>query len=295
MLEAVAKMPGTCGELVQGIKDGVSFHVSCPINIYPVAKVELEGDVPILNYPPGYPKAASAVSRTLSFLNCPDLGGKLAIRSFIPRGKGMASSTADVAAAIEATALALGKRLEKRQVARLALSIEPTDGSLFPGIVLFDHRKGTVFQRLGLPPPINIVVLDFGGEVDTVEFNQTDHSAVLKRLEPQIAEALKLVRYGVAHGDPELVGQGATLSAQANQEILFKPQLEQVISLAREVGAVGVNVAHSGTVIGILLDATNCDKEATADFLRQRIAGLERLLICSLVNGGCECDLAHSK
>lgn len=295
MPKAVVKMPGTCGELVQGVMDGISFHVSCPVNIYSVVEVELNGDVSVLDYPPERPKAASAVMKALEFLGRPNLGGRLTIQSPIPLGKGMASSTADVAAAIEATTLALGKRVKRREVAELALTIEPTDGSLFPGVVLFDHRQGRVYEPLSSPPPLDIVILDFGGEVDTIKFNRCNHSAALHRLEPQIAEALELVRGGIASGDPRLVGQGATTSAQANQKILFKPQLEQVISLAREVGAVGVNVAHSGTVIGVLLDARRCDKEAVADFLRRRLSGLESLLICSLIGGGCDCDSPNEK
>jgi L-threonine kinase len=295
MPKAVVKMPGTCGELVQGAMDGVSFHVSCPVNIHSLVEVELDSNVPVLDYPLGRSKAASAVRRTLSFLNCHDFGGRLTIQSPIPVGKGMASSTADVAAAIEATAIALGERLGKRQVAKLALSIEPTDSSLFQGLVLFDHREGRVFQSLGLPPPIDIVVLDFGGEVDTIKFNRCDHGAVLKRLEPQIAEALELICCGIAGGDPKLVGEGTTLSARANQEILFKPQLERAIFLAREVGAIGVNVAHSGTVIGVLLDVRRCDTKAIAEFLKKRLSNLESLLICSLIGGGGECDLTHNK
>jgi L-threonine kinase len=289
MSRAVVRMPGTCGELVQGAMDGISFHISCPVNIYSVVEVELDSNIHLLDYSTECPKAASAVRKTLEFLGHPNLGGRLSIQSSIPIGKGMASSTADVAAAIEATALVLGERLEESQVAELALSIEPTDGSLFQGITLFDHRKGKLCQSLGLPPPIDIVVLDFGGEVNTIEFNHRNHGAVLQRLEPRITEALELVCCGIASGDPILVGQGAAMSAQANQDILFKSQLEQVISLAREVGAAGVNVAHSGTVVGILLDARRCDKEAIADFVRKRVDSLERLLICSLIGGGCEC------
>lgn len=77
--------------------------------------------------------------------------------------KGMASSTAEVAASIEATALALGKEINKSDVARIALSIEPTDGCFFPGIVLFDHREGKLYESLGNPPPLDTLVLDFGG------------------------------------------------------------------------------------------------------------------------------------
>ena len=36
--------------------------------------------------------------------------------------------------------------------------------------------------------------------------------------------------------------------------ILLKPKLEEILELTNKVGAYGVNVAHSGTVVGILYD-----------------------------------------
>ena len=68
-------------------------------------------------------------------------------------------------------------------------------------------------------------------------------------------EALQLVRHGINERDPKLIGKGATLSAQANQHILYKPQLQSVIDFAESIAASGVTVGHSGTIIGILLDA----------------------------------------
>ncbi|MDO8673180.1 MAG: hypothetical protein Q7O66_17380, partial [Dehalococcoidia bacterium] len=270
-----ASMPGTCGELVQGTLDGVPFHVSCPVDVYSRAEVRLKPGRQI-EFSPGFSKAGEAVRRTLEILRRPDLGGILIINSELPRSKGMASSTADIAAAIVSTARALGESMAPLQVAEIALGIEPTDGSVFPAIVLFDHLAGRLLESLGPPPHIDIIALDFGGEVDTIVFNQKDRSILLHRLEPQARESLGLVRAGIALGDPVLVGRGATLSARANQEILYKPQLEAVIALASEIGAVGVCVGHSGTIIGVLLDRRTADVRAVHQCLRRQLVGLER-------------------
>jgi len=63
---------------------------------------------------------------------------------------------------------------------------------------------------------------------------------------------VKLISEGLATGDITLIGKGATISARANQQILFKPHLEKMIAIGHTWGAVGVNIAHSGTVVGIL-------------------------------------------
>lgn len=283
---AAVKVPGTCGELVQGTLEGITFHVSCPIDMYSTIQVELAEDAGMLECPSDSPKASAALRALLAYQGCNGLGGRMAIHSTLPRSKGMASSTADVAGAIYAAARALGSKIAPLEAARLALQIEPSDGSLFPNIVLFDHRSGQLCEDLGPCPPLEVVVLDFGGEVDTVAFNSRNWSALLGETEPRVAEALALVRAGLARGDPALIGQGATLSALANQRILPKPQLEAVLLAAEEVDALGVNVAHSGTVLGVLLDPCWHQAQEVRAWLERRLPGLNFSLCCRLTGGG---------
>ncbi len=287
MAHASVRMPGTCGELVQGTLHGVPFHVSCPIDLFSTVTVHLTDLTDQWEYPPDAPKAAAAVTAVLAWLGRRGLGGRLAIRSVLPRGKGMASSTADVAGAIHAACAALGCSITAAEVARLALSVEPTDGSVFTDIALYDHRTGRIYDDLGACPPVDILVLDFGGEVDTISFNQCDRSDLLQELEPEACQALELVRRGLAEGDVKLIGRGATRSALANQRVLFKPDLEAVMALAEEIGALGVNVAHSGTVIGVLLEPRRDDATGVATWMRQRLPQLHAATHCRLIGGGC--------
>lgn len=282
----IARMPGTCGELVQGTLDGVNFHVTCPVNIYSEVEVGLDAAAAGLEGPWDAPKALAALRAVLGRLPANGHRARLEIRSKLPRGKGMASSTADIAGTIYAACSALGIVLTPAEVAEAALAIEPTDGSIFPGIVLFNHRTGSLFEPLGTPPPIDLIVLDFGGTVDTLAFNRIDRTKLLRSLEPQVGEALGLVKAGLAEVDVELVGRGTTLSALANQTILFKPQLEAVIRLSEEIGAAGVTVAHSGTVIGVLLDRRRGDAYAGSKYLQQWLPPLERATVCQLIGGG---------
>jgi uncharacterized protein involved in propanediol utilization len=52
-----------------------------------------------------------------------------------------------------------------------------------------------------------------------------------------------------------MLGRVATMSASICQRHLPKPRFETVLDIAQEYGACGVQVAHSGTLVGILLDA----------------------------------------
>jgi L-threonine kinase len=277
-------MPGTCGELVQGMLDGRHFLVSCPIDLYSRVTVELREE-PGLEAPADAPKAAAALGAALRFFGAPDQGARLTIDSALPRSKGMGSSTADVAGAIYATAAALGCEIAPAEVARLCLGIEPTDGSLFPHIALFDHRHGSLYEELGPAPPMGVVVLDLGGEVDTLAYNAVDRTSLLRRLSARAEQALALVREGIHKDDLERIGLGATLSARAHQEVLPKPPLESIIAAARRLGAVGVNAGHSGTVVGVLFPPGGAT-ESTGAALREAVPEAARAMCVRLVDGG---------
>ncbi len=257
---AAARVPGTCGELVQGLLEGSYFLVSCPVDFFATVSVEIfAAELSTVgagvDAPDSCPKTAAAVKAALAHLGKENVRARVTVNNPIPRSKGLGSSTADVAAAIAATAMALGKELPPQEVARLALSVEPTDGVMFPGLAVFDHREGAKMEILGPPPPMELVALDFGGAVDTVKFNQEDHRQAWESTSQAAREALELVRSGILNCDPSLVGRGASISALAAQQVLLKPELPQVMDFAADAGAAGVNVAHSGAVIGVLLDA----------------------------------------
>ena len=281
-----ASAPGTCGELAQGLLDGVLCMITCPVDLMSVVSVELSPGNNKVSGPQDSPKTALAVQKTLAFLGELGSDAEVAIDSPLPRGKGMASSTADVAAAIAATAASVGQALTPGQIASIALSVEPSDGVMFPGIVAFDHRAGSLARHLGQPPPMRVVALDFGGAVDTVDFNSTDRRDALAGQAPKMAEAARLIEAGLQQGSPELIGRGASISSRANQEILPNAHLGDVMQLAAETGAVGVNVAHSGTVVGMLFADELGQVENAVGLARDRFLNLESSIDCRLIGGG---------
>lgn len=280
------RCPGSCGELVQGTAAGAHFLVTCPIDLYSDVSVTLSPT--LLPAPKVGEKTQEAVRQTLRYFKQADCHFDISIRTDLPKGKGMASSSADISAACMATAVGLGYTLTPDEIATIALRIEPTDGVFFPGIMMLDHVEGVVRRSLGTPPPIRIAVLDMGGEVDTVGFNQRQDLAMLNQWkEPQVLAALKMVEEGIRRGDTALLGAGTTLSALANQTILPKPLLEEVIEISRQCGALGVNVAHSGTVVGILFDpARGASPEECIKKVSTAYPELRPGKVVSLVPGG---------
>ena len=242
------RAPGSCGEWIQGFLDGTSFMLTCPINRYSVAEAR-EG-TPISRLPQ---KAEMARRRTLAHLGMSSRAIDVRLSSEIPMGKGMASSTADISAVCMATALACGQSLTPEEIAKIAISIEPSDAIFYSGVVRFDYRKGRLIKKLGSAPAMRILVFDCGGEVDTLVYNsRKDLISLQKENENIIRKAVALFEQGMQEQNPVLIGEAATISAFANQKLLYKSALEPLYETAKQFGALGIVAAHSGTVLGVI-------------------------------------------
>lgn len=285
-LRAQVAMPGSCGELVQGTLGESDFHITWPVNRYSVVSARpTSGEVSItgksgrtikegriINAGTGQAKDAArldhaslektalAVTKAIEKVRAGldlEVGVRIEVESELAPGKGMASSTADIASAIVAVNVLFDKAIDAKQIAEVALSVEPTDGTFFEGIVAFDHLKGRFFEEIGDAPPIDVVVLEPPQTLDTIAFNREKLAA---NNDLFVKEAYEMAVSGIRDFNLKLIGEAATLSAMLNQSRLLKPELNDVIALSRRKGALGVNVAHSGTVMGILVERGFGDK-----------------------------------
>lgn len=270
---ASASSPGACGELVQGqFENGEDFLVTLPVDLYAEVQVELNFTSSIIQgAPDGKEKTRLAIRKTLDYLGYPSFGAAFTVTSDIPEGKGMASSTADILAACRATAQALGQELSSEEISHIAIEIEPSDGIMYPGVVCYNHRRGELIETLGALPPMDILAVDLGGHVDTLQFNRIPKRYNAEELEI-LCQAYELVRAGIRGQSLEEIGLAATMSARVNQRLLPKPHLDTLIALAAAYGAHGVCVAHSGTVAGLLFErGAKASVENARDAIWRRI------------------------
>ncbi len=244
---------GTFGELLQGALPvrGREFLVTLPISRYSIASFTVvPGSREVRVYPSTKVKSGRLAEKLVDILGL-DSGGALSIRSELPAGKGCASSSADMVATARAIQAATGASVSRTALARAMSSIEPSDGVMYTGIVSFYHREGRLRRFLGLPPPLTIIGLDEGGQVDTVEFNEWSGTfAATRRAEYE--DLLVGMERAVARGDLRSLGEISTRSAVLNQERLPKDHLGLMLEMRRTYGALGVVVAHSGTHLGLL-------------------------------------------
>ena len=290
-MEIIAKAPATCGELVEGVLGGMPFLVTAPISMYAVATVsDAFSGVHGLGE-----KAREAMERTLSYIGKDSLPFGIRLTSEIPQGKGMASSSADIAAVAYAVAQAFGRRLSGEEIMAIAIAIEPSDGVSFTGLAHVSHITGELFCQYPDVPLMSVSIFDVGGAVDTVAYykskgNHGDQDANYLQIMSVVREAFD------AQGREReiLLGQAATASARLNQKHLEKPDLESFITAAQRKGALGTLVAHSGTVVAALWasDLKSMDVEQRTRELAAAFAGSYRYMRTErLISGGVVCEI----
>lgn len=243
---------GTFGELLQGVLGERPFLVTLPIEaLKSVATFIPNPSSSQVVGPFGKTKAVTACNKLLKLFHI-ECGGTLFIDSNIKEGKGMASSSADIVASMRAAADSFDLKITAEIISSISCQIEPTDGVMYEGAVAYDYVNGKIIEQLGPIPPYHLVAVDFGGIVDTIAYNKIskDYHLDDKRM---FLKAYELMKSGIKNGDLSLICNASSISSAINQKFLPKPLFSRFERLANCHGG-GVVVAHSGTVMGILID-----------------------------------------
>jgi uncharacterized protein involved in propanediol utilization len=251
------------GEIIQGlfsVRDNPLEHglVTLPCRLFRSrASFRPLPSGPLIVEPGDRLRARAAARLTLDALGRAAWGGSLRIDSTVPLRWGCGSSTTDVLATIRAVADAFATELQPEWIASMCVAAESASDSLMYGpgrAVLFAQRRGSVLLDLGGPLP-PALVLGFNAEgdggVETLALPPMPYSSwEIEAFRP----ILGVLRRAIAQQDPALLGSAATASTLITQRHRPKRLMPQLLRLAGEVGALGVQIAHSGTVAGFLFD-----------------------------------------
>lgn len=256
---------GHHGELLQGIFEDKNGHlhrglVSLPCRqLKSKAKFTTNSAEKISITPQHCQKAQRAAELALKRFARIRTGGHLAIESNVPVGRGMGSSTADVLASILAVLDYLDVKPSPESIMQVAVNAETAcDSTLFSQqAVLFAHREGLVIESFrNSLPPIDYISVDVTPDqtVDTLAFDPAQYSSA----EIETFRPLRgLLRRAIDTSDLDLLGRVSTASARINDKFLRKPRLHDIEAIGVRFGAIGIQVAHSGTVVGLMFDPTN--------------------------------------
>jgi uncharacterized protein involved in propanediol utilization len=251
------------GEIVQGIfysPEGTLEHglVTLPCSLFATrATFRPLRSGPLTVEPGDRSRARTAARLTLDALGRTGWGGSIRIEGNVPLRWGCGSSTTDVLATVRAVADAFGTVLEPQWLARICVAAETASDSLMYGparAVLFAQRRGSVLLELGGPlPPVRVLGFntEFDRGVETLALPPVPYTSwEAEAFQP----ILGLLRRAVERQDAALLGRVATASTVIMQRHRPKRHMPELLRLSREVGATGVQVAHSGTVAGFLFE-----------------------------------------
>lgn len=284
--------PASCGEFVQGIIDDEEYLCSYAIDMY--SKVYIEEKLVDINL--GRYKSRLAIEKVFEKFNLPKKYTKnisLNINSKIPVGKGMASSTADIGATIKATLSLIDKDLSSEEISKLAAEIEPTDSIFIDKNSIFNPLNGTVIKYLGNLTNAKVIILEPNKVLDTMKIRlRQDYNKLKVENKEVIKKSFALLEEGLKKNNLSLVGEACTLSSLANENIEKKEYLNEIIKISKKYGAYGVNIAHSGTVVGILIDKFMNDKKMIDALCESNINSVyNKIYTQNIINGGIKGEI----
>jgi L-threonine kinase len=256
--------PLVLGECVQGrIGDGPHFLITSPVSLLSLAEFIADTSMGrVVVEPAHYVKSLAGVLQYLGEEALP-LSGMLRVHSGARTSLGFGTSTADIAASLRAAAAAWRRRISPSRISRIASRIEPSDGSMYSGSVAYAHREGRLLERFGLLPRFRAVAVICDDGVDTVEFDRHRvHFRYSDHDQKKLRMAWDMVREAERSGSVQLLAEAGTISAGINQELLPKSLFDEFQRDAGPLGAEGLFVAHSGSLLAFILDPSRPDHEA---------------------------------
>lgn len=266
-----ATVHGTFGELLQGYRqqpDGGFEHflVTLPVHeLCSTSTVSLShGRGGHRVEPADRARALAATADLARALGLFDFEIDLSITSNIPVGKGCASSTADIMASVAALVAATSPDTSPRVLHALgtlvARNIEWGDYVLSDAITLCLQRTHTLVRTYDTDLRWRILGVDEEGSVDTAEFHRRERES--RRLALHYTALLSQLDAALMMNDFATAAQIATESAVLNQRVLPKRNFQLMRRVADSTGALGIAVAHTGTVIGLIYSGHQSDMAA---------------------------------
>lgn len=250
------KCHASFGEILQGrLTDENDFLVTLPIDMWSICNLtSIKRPGPrIINCE--YFKSKTVAEMLLAKLGI-DEGYEITI-SFsrnIPVGKGLSSSTADMLSTIRALQEIFGFLLREKTISEIFTEIEPHDGLMYKSCVIYNHRKGELIKELLYIPQYWIIALDFGGELNTIEYNSSISypnkvNSIYDKLYYSLLECFK-------DKDDIGIAECATKSLETHISFNQNKLKLNVLRTYKRFNPIGLINTHSGTCIGFIYPKT---------------------------------------
>lgn len=282
------RAPASCGELIRGTLESGEFLLNCPIDFHAQATVRA---LPCAGLSARTPEAETDCTEAIErFARAQGVGVRheLRLSTRIPRGRGLAAEAAGLTAALDAFAQCNGLDRDPVVHGRALAEAGFCHGLHLPGVAHVDPLSGAARESLPPPRDLRVLVLDCAAEVDAECYDRDRARALHRANRPLLMAALAGLRVGLRGGDLRLVAEAATQSTLLDHRILPRPQLHPLLALARAAGALGINCAHGGTVLGVLYRRGDVVADALAEKIDRAFGScLELVGDFAAIGGGC--------
>ncbi len=186
---------------------------------------------------------------------------EIQIDSNIPISAGMGSGAAVTVAIIRALSAFLGRPLPNERISKLAYEVEKLHHGNPSGIdnTVVTFQKPVYFQReepiqtLSISRPTHWVIADTGEKTPTRETVAAVRALydgapqVYEEIFAEIGSIVRVARQALSVGDLPFLGQLLDKNQQFLRDLqVSSPKLENLISAAREAGAVGAKLSGGG-------------------------------------------------
>lgn len=179
------RTPGSCGEFIQGFYGGQEMLISYGIDLYSDV-IFREGA-----YEPDIMgrKTAQAIDLFFERTGCSrELLNRYQIEvcNQIPLGKGMASSTADIAGVLFGLHHLYELSTSPEDIAKLCVDVEPTDSVIFESTTLFDHINGQKIVSFPWVIELDVLVLEPDYQINTTDFRKAKKEQIAKKIHQKL-------------------------------------------------------------------------------------------------------------
>ncbi|MBC2582195.1 kinase [Clostridium sp. DJ247] len=245
-METVTFYPGSFGEILQGKIQNKDMLISSPVNIY--TRIRLF-ECCNSNKKLRFKKSSDFLYNILKLWGLEEYEKNIdiEIKSQIPYGKGMASSTADLCGLYHCLIKMFKRQFNEDELIEQCINIEPTDSIIFDKMTLFNYKDGLYKETLGDYFNYNILAFEGNKVIDTVKFNQMKLPGL-----SQVDDLVPILKEAVKEKSIEKLAYVSTESIVRNQKRLNYNFLHHVLDIKYETGGLGIIGAHSGNVLGIV-------------------------------------------
>ena len=246
---------GKVGEWLQGVDgEGRPTVYALAVDFSPfrtVTSVEPAAGLTVVINPgvsTDHAKVKKAIHELASSYGC-ECACRVTISGSPPRGKGLGSSSIDIASALLAIRELLSLQMSTAELFKLMCRVERSDYLFNPESMVAANPSDGSCSIVGRAPKCLVLAWDTDPSA-AVNTEAVQHLDVARR---SFGREYRELAHMIQSGETETLLRAATRSAEINDRILPKIGFSAARKFAKALPKVGLIAAHTGTYLGFVL------------------------------------------